>query len=70
MPKKSDDVGSKLQIEMMNCIEKNNYKKSQKEVFEEVVGFDYDKFIEFQCQDKRCLLELDKKELQNILSEL
>jgi len=54
----------------MNCIEKNNYKKSQKEVFEEVVGFDYDKFIEFQCQDKRCLLELDKKELQNILSEL
>jgi hypothetical protein len=70
MPKKSDDVGSKLQIEIMNCIEKNNYKKSQKEVFEEVVGFDYDKFIEFQCQDKRCLLELDKKELQNILSEL
>ena len=70
MPKKSDDIGSKLQIEIMNCIEKNNYKKSQKEVFEEVVGFDYDKFIEFQCQDKRCLLELDKKELQNILSEL
>jgi len=70
MPKKSDEVGSKLEIEIMNCIEKNNYKKSQKEVFEEVVGFDYDKFIEFQCQDKRCLLELDKKELQNILSEL
>lgn len=70
MPKKSDDIGSKLQIEIMNCIEKNNYKKSQKEVFEEIVGFDYDKFIEFQCQDKRCLLELDKKELQNILSEL
>jgi hypothetical protein len=70
MPKKSDDVGSKLQIEIMNCIEKNNYKKSQKEVFEEVVGFDYDKFIEFQCQDKRCLLELDKKELQEILSQL
>lgn len=70
MPKKTDEVGSKLQIELMNCIEKSNYKKSQKEIFEEVVGFDYDKFIEFQCQDKRCLLELDKKELQNILSEL
>ena len=70
MPKKTDEVGSKLQIELMNCIEKSNYKKSQKEIFEEVVGFDYDKFIEFQCQYKRCLLELDKKELQNILSEL
>lgn len=70
MPKKSDDVGSKLQIEMMDCLEKSNYKKSQKQVFEEVVGFDYDKFIEFQLNDKRCLLELDKKELLNILSEL
>lgn len=70
MPKKSDEVGSKLQIELMNCQKKSKYKKSQKEVFEEVVGFDYDKFIEFQCQDKRCLLELDKKELQKILSEL
>jgi len=70
MPKKSDDVGSKLQIEMMDCLEKSNYKKSQKQVFEEVVGFDYDKFIEFQLNDKRCLLELDKKELQKILSEL
>ena len=70
MPKKNDDIGSQLEIELMNCLEKSNYKKSQKEVFEEVVGFDYDKFIEFQCQDKRCLLELDKKELQNILSEL
>lgn len=69
MPKKSD-VGSKLQIEMMDCLMKSKYKKSQKQVFEEVVGFDYDKFIEFQCQDKRCLLELDKKELQKILSEL
>jgi len=70
MPKKNNDIGSQLEIELMNCLEKSNYKKSQKEVFEEVVGFDYDKFIEFQCQDKRCLLELDKKELQNILSEL
>jgi hypothetical protein len=69
MPKKSD-VGSKLQIEMMDCLMKSKYQKSQKQIFEEVVGFDYDKFIEFQCQDKRCLLELDKKELQKILSEL
>jgi len=70
MPKKNDEVGSKLQIEMMICLEKSKYQKSQKEVFEEVVGFDYDKFIEFQLNDKRCLLELDKKELLNILSEL
>lgn len=70
MPKKNDDIGSQLEIELMNCLEKSNYKKSQKEVFEEVVGFEFDKFVEFQCQDKRCLLELDKKELQNILSEL
>jgi hypothetical protein len=70
MPKKNDEVGSKLQIEMMICLEKSKYKKSQKQVFEEVVGFDYDKFIEFQLNDKRNLLELDKKELQKILSEL
>ena len=70
MPKKNNDIGSQLEIELMNCLEKSNYKKSQKEVFEEVVGFEFDKFVEFQCQDKRCLLELDKKELQEILSQL
>jgi hypothetical protein len=70
MPKKNTDIGSQLEIELMNCLEKSNYKKSQKEVFEEVVGFEFDKFVEFQCQDKRCLLELDKKELQEILSQL
>lgn len=70
MPKTSEEKGSKLQIEIMNVIEKSKYQKSQREAFEEVVGFDFDKFVEFQCQDKRCLLELDKKELQKILSEL
>ena len=70
MTKKNDEVGSKLEIELLNCLEKSKYKKSQKEVFEEVVGFNYEKFVEFQCQDKRSLLELDKKELQKILSEL
>ncbi len=70
MTKKSFKKGSILQEEISDVRRKSKWQKKFNQAFEEVVGYNYDKFVEFQFQDKRCLLELDKKELQNILSEL
>ena len=70
MKKKSVKKGSSLQEEISDVRRKSKWQKKFNQAFEEVVGYNYDKFVEFQFHDKRCLLELDKKELQNILSEL
>jgi len=71
MGKKDSSKPSILQDEICAVIHKSNYKKDMKTAFEEVVGYDYGLFTTYQMTQKTCLLEeLDKKELQKILSEL